>query len=121
MSQPPCSAPRGLLPWQLRRATTLLCEHLDEGISVTQLAVACGLSRSDFSRKFKASSGRSPHQWLRHARVEKAKQLLEDPRQPLAQISMECGFFDQAHFCRIFSRFEGVSPKGWRQRSAALS
>lgn len=106
---------RRLAPWQLERALTLLREHLDSGIDVTTLAAACCLSRSDFSRKFKASTGHSPQAWLRVQRVEKAKRLLAEARLPLAEIGLECGFCDQAHFCRIFGRLEGITPQSWRR------
>ncbi|WP_044871666.1 AraC family transcriptional regulator [Pseudomonas sp. LFM046] len=106
---------RGLDPWQRERALALLLEHLDVGIDVTTLARACGLSRSDFSRKFKVSTEHSPQAWLRLQRVEKAKRLLAEARLPLAEIGLECGFCDQAHFCRIFTRLEGVTPRGWRR------
>ncbi|UCP00770.1 AraC family transcriptional regulator [Metapseudomonas lalkuanensis] len=90
-------------------------EHLDIGIDVTTVAARCGLSRSDFSRKFKVSTGYSPQAWLRLQRIEKAKHLLTDARLSLAEIGLECGFCDQAHFCRIFTRLEGITPLGWRR------
>lgn len=110
---------RTLAPWQRERATALLLEHLESGITVTCLAQACALSRSDFTRKFKASTGYSPQQWVRYQRVEKAKRLLAEANLPLAAIGLECGFYDQAHFCRIFARLEGMPPRSWRQRSHA--
>ncbi|WEJ74852.1 helix-turn-helix transcriptional regulator [Pseudomonas sp. PSE14] len=106
---------RGLAPWQCKRALELLLEHLDEGIDVSTVANACALSRSDFSRKFKVSTGDSPQAWLRRQRVEKAKRLLAEARLPLAEIGLECGFCDQAHFCRIFTRMEGITPLSWRR------
>ncbi|ASL28793.1 helix-turn-helix domain-containing protein [Azotobacter chroococcum] len=106
---------RGLASWQLERALALLLEHLDAGIEVTVLARACALSRSDFTRKFKVSTGATPQAWLRRQRVEKAKRLLAEARLPLAEIGLECGFCDQAHFCRIFTRLEGVTPLGWQR------
>ncbi|MFZ6046810.1 helix-turn-helix domain-containing protein [Pseudomonas sp. CR3202] len=106
---------RALAPWQLERALALLLERMDSGIDVTTLAAECGLSRSDFSRKFKVSAGQSPQAWLRLQRVEKAKRLLAEAHLPLAEIGLECGFCDQAHFCRIFTRLEGVTPLGWRR------
>jgi transcriptional regulator GlxA family with amidase domain len=32
----------------------------------------------------------------------------------LTQISLECGFCDQAHFCHLFTRSEGINPFAWR-------
>jgi AraC-like DNA-binding protein len=105
----------GLACWQMHAARQLILDHLELGISVTELARACRLSRSDFTRKFKASTGLSPHGWLRLQRVEKAKALLIGSELPLCEIGVECGFFDQAHFCRVFGKAVGVTPMNWRR------
>ncbi|MDH1010006.1 AraC family transcriptional regulator [Pseudomonas nicosulfuronedens] len=117
ISQIPVSAPkRDLAPWQKERAQALLLKHLDVGITVSDLAAACALSRSDFTRKFKVTTGHSPQAWMRILRVEKAKQLMRESAFALAEIGLQCGFCDQAHFCRIFCRIEGVTPLSWQRR-----
>jgi AraC family transcriptional regulator len=103
-----------LSPWQLRRAKDLLAEHVATGLTLAQLAQECALSRSYFSRAFKRSTGVTPHEWLLTLRVTKAKELLLQPGLKLSQISLECGFADQAHFCRVFSRITGCVPSRWR-------
>ncbi|MFR0687751.1 helix-turn-helix domain-containing protein [Enterobacterales bacterium AE_CKDN230030158-1A_HGKHYDSX7] len=119
IGQLPTAAPqRDLAPWQKERALALLLKHLDVGIKVGELAAACALSRSDFTRKFKATTGHSPQAWMRVLRVEKAKQLMRESVFPLAEIGLLCGFCDQAHFCRIFCRLEGLSPLSWQRRFA---
>lgn len=120
IGQIPVDVPkRDLAPWQRERAQALLLEHLDGGITVSDLAAACALSRSDFSRKFKVTTGHSPQAWMRIQRVEKAKQLMRESDFPLAEIGLQCGFCDQAHFCRIFCRIEGVTPLSWQRRFLA--
>jgi transcriptional regulator GlxA family with amidase domain len=117
ISQLPAGAPkRDLAPWQKERALALLLQHLDSGITVSDLAAACALSRSDFTRKFKVTTGHSPQAWMRIQRVERAKQLMCESAFPLAEIGLQCGFCDQAHFCRIFHRIEGVTPLSWQRR-----
>ncbi len=116
IGQIPAGTPkRDLAPWQKERAQALLLKHLDSGITVSDLATACALSRSDFTRKFKATTGYSPQAWMRLQRVEKAKQLMRESSFPLAEIGLQCGFCDQAHFCRIFYRIEGVTPLSWQR------
>lgn len=117
IGQMPVDAPkRDLAPWQRERAQALLLKHLDSGIAVSDLAAACALSRSDFTRKFKVATGHSPQAWMRILRVEKAKQLMRESGYPLAEIGLQCGFCDQAHFCRIFYRIEGVTPLSWQRQ-----
>ena len=61
-------------------------------------------------RAFKRSTGVPPYRWLTKLRIERAKELLKDPRCELADIAQLCGFVDQSHFTRVFSRSEG-----WRR------
>ena len=42
------------------------------------------------------------------------QQLIQHTHLSLTQISLECGFCDQAHFCHMFTRSEGVNPMTWR-------
>ena len=107
----------GLSPWRENLAKQLILDHLGETLEVTELARACALSRSHFSRAFKCSTGLSPQDWIRRQRIARAKQLIQNTDLTLTQISLECGFCDQAHFSHIFTRSEGVSPFAWRCRA----
>jgi transcriptional regulator GlxA family with amidase domain len=107
----------GLTPWRESLVKQLILERLGETVEVTELARACALSRSHFSRAFKCSTGLSPQDWIRHQRIARAKQLIQSTDLTLTQISLECGFCDQAHFCHIFTRSEGINPFAWRCRA----
>jgi len=107
----------GLTPWRENLVKQLILERLGETLEVTELARACALSRSHFSRTFKCSTGLSPQDWIRCQRIARAKQLIRDTDLSLTQISLECGFCDQAHFCHIFTRCEGITPFAWRNRA----
>jgi AraC family transcriptional regulator len=104
-----------LAPWQLRRVTEFFESHLDENVQLQTLCDLARLSRSHFCRAFKISTGLAPHQWLLQARVAKAKQLLLQKDMPLAQIALDVGFADQAHFTRTFGRAAGQSPGAWQR------
>jgi AraC family transcriptional regulator len=105
----------GLAPWQLRRAYEFIDANLGADPSISEVADQCGLSSSYFSRAFKRETGFSPHQWLIKRRVERAKELLREPDLRLAEIAQICGFADQSHFARVFSKFESFSPGRWRR------
>ena len=79
------------------------------------IASACGLSVSHFSRAFRRSIGLSPHAWLLDKRVEAAKAMLRRREAPLSLIALACGFADQSHFTRVFTRRVGLSPGAWRK------
>jgi AraC-like DNA-binding protein len=109
------SARGGLARWQLRRAYEFIDANLGGDLSISDVAEQCGLSAGHFSRAFKHESGLTPHRWLTKRRLERAKQLLEDPQVKLADIAQICGFVDQSHFARVFSKGEGCSPGRWRR------
>ncbi len=109
----------GLAPWQLRRAKEMLMAHLEADISLSEVARACKLSVSHFARAFRRTTGQPPHRWLTCRRVEKAKELLQQSSDPMADIALSCGFADQASFIRAFKRVVGSSPGGWRRVSRA--
>jgi AraC family transcriptional regulator len=103
----------GLAAWQLNRARDLINVNLAHDPSIAEIAHECGLSSGYFARAFKRSTGIPPYRWLTKMRVERAKELLKDPRCELAEIALHCGFVDQSHFTRVFSRSEGYSPGRW--------
>jgi AraC family transcriptional regulator len=105
----------GLAAWQLQRARDFINVNLAHDPSIAGVAHECGLSSGYFARAFKLSTGVPPYQWLTKMRVERAKELLRDPRCELADIALHCGFVDQSHFTRVFSRSEGYSPGRWRR------
>src|ERR1700683_902777 len=109
------NASGGLAAWQLQRARDFINVNLAHDPSIPEIAHECGLSSGYFARAFKRSTGVPPYKWLTKMRVERAKELLKDPRCELADIAQLCGFVDQSHFTRVFSRSEGYSPGRWRR------
>lgn len=103
-----------LAKWQEKRATDFLSSHLDGQFSVTQLAQACDLSRSYFTKAFRETFGKTPYRWLTEYRVVRAQQLLMTEA-PIAEIAVACGFTDQSHLTRVFSEITGESPGNWRR------
>lgn len=104
-----------LSPHMLERAKEVLISRLNGDGSIAEVADACGLSRSHFSRAFHASAGSTPHQWLSTQRLERARGLLRDTDTSISHIAQVCGFSDQSHFTRCFARAFGATPARWRQ------
>ena len=92
-------------------------ENLSRAIQVDELGNLVHMSPFHFSRCFKKLTGKSPHQYLTALRVIKARTLLPEKRS-LVEISIHCGFSDQAHFCRIFKKFRGFTPAHFRRMTA---
>ena len=113
----------GLAPWQVHKTTTHIAEQIDRGVSVATLAGRVRLSSSHFCRAFKASVGLPPHAYLIRLRIERAKAMMLETTDSLSQISIACGFSDQAHLSRVFLKIAGSTPNAWRraQQRAANS
>jgi len=70
---------------------------------------------SHFSRAFRRSVGAAPHNWLLMHRVEVAKVRLRGARLSLLDVALACGFADQSHLTKVFTRIVGISPGAWRR------
>jgi AraC-like DNA-binding protein len=105
----------GLAPWQEKRAKELMSADLKGEVPLRVVARECGLSPCHFARAFRKSTGIAPHQWLLRQRVSAAKAMMREPEPALLDVARECGFADQSHFTRVFTRFVGQSPGVWRR------
>jgi transcriptional regulator GlxA family with amidase domain len=106
-SMPVC----GLRRHALARVRSYVEENLGRKFAVCDVARAAGLSRSHFSRLFRASTGESPMGFAMRLRVERAKEMLLKGDHETCQIALELGFCDQSHFSRTFRRLTGHSPR----------
>lgn len=103
--------PSGLTTIQLRQAIDYVQAHLDQDLSLAQIAAAISISPTYFSRLFKRATGSSPHQYVIQQRVERAKVLLKTTDLAIANIAFQVGFSSQSHLTQHFKRFTGVTPK----------
>jgi transcriptional regulator GlxA family with amidase domain len=111
----------GLCDWQLKRVTSYLATRIDSSVRVGDLAAEVNLSPGHFTRAFTIRLGMAPYMYVMKLRIERARMLLLTSEKSLAEIAFNCGLADQAHFSRLFRRFEGMSPSQWRRRQQVQS
>jgi AraC family transcriptional regulator len=70
-----------------------------------------------FARSFKAATGLSPHQYVIHRRVERAKSLLLDTGLTVAEVARAVGFSNPSHLAHHVRRLLGVPPGALRRKS----
>ncbi len=102
-----CDTIQPLLEW--------LLIHLDEPLTVDDLAQRIHMAPRTFARRFRAETGASPHDWLTHQRVLFARRLLEETDLPIEQIAVRAGFGDGAALRHHFSKRAGTTPQHYRQ------
>jgi AraC family transcriptional regulator len=107
--------PNQLTSRQIRSLREFVESELRGDIRLSKMAEICGLSTEYFVRLFKATLGLSPYQYVIGRRVERAKTLLDQDQQSLAEIALECGFSHQEHMTRMFRRFTGLTPGRYRR------
>lgn len=111
----PTIARQGLLSWQVRKVTAYMREHLDEDIGLDDLAAEVKLSRFHFCTAFRLATGRTPHEWLVSLRVERARELLADPRISITEIALAVGYKTPSAFTASFRKVAGVTPTEFRR------
>src|SRR3954449_7798561 len=95
--------------------------HLAEDISVELLARRALMSPRSFARRFKATTGTTPHAWLLSRRLAAAEALLENSDAPVEEIARLVVFGTAAGLREQFARRRGVSPRSYRQTFRAGS
>jgi AraC family transcriptional regulator len=113
---PVAAAPhRGLAPWQVKRVTTYIHDHLERDIGLQDLADVVGLSRFHFCSAFRLATGRTPHERLTWARIERARTLLADPALRVIDVALAVGYHTPSAFAASFRKTLGLTPTAFRR------
>jgi AraC family transcriptional regulator len=104
----------GLSRDRLKRVREYIETHLNDRLTLADLAGVACLSPYHFSRSFKQAVGVSPQRYVIRRRLERAKTLMRRTNEPLAEIAYRVGFSDQSHLTSIFRRETGLTPGRYR-------
>jgi transcriptional regulator GlxA family with amidase domain len=95
-----------------------LCLHVvrhDHGAEVANaVARRAAMSPRTFARRFRATTGTTPHRWILRQRLLLAQRLLETTEEPIGWVAGRCGFASAAGLRMHFSRELGASPLAYR-------
>jgi transcriptional regulator GlxA family with amidase domain len=91
------------------------CAHLDEPLTVEQLARHAGMSPRTFNRRFREETGQSPGVWVRNRRIDKARELLEQRTLPVDEVARLAGLGSGGNLRHHLRRGLGMSPSSYRK------
>lgn len=107
---------------RIHRVQDYIERNLDSNLPLEELARVANFSPFHFHRVYRAITGESLYQFILRVRLERAAgRLLADPREPVTNIALDCGFSSAAAFARAFRARFGVSAGEWRRDGNAAS
>ena len=86
-------------------------------LKIDDIADAIGMSRSVLYNKIKQAVGMTPIDFVRHIRIMRACELLQQTNDPLTSIAFEVGFSDPKYFSKVFKKELGIVPSEYRERT----
>lgn len=100
---------------QCARLEEYIEAHLQDAITLDDMAAALGMGVWTFGRRVRQTLGCTAHALVMRRRVERTEALLRGSDLALKQIASRCGFSDQAHMTRSFRAHVGVPPGAYRK------
>ena len=83
---------------------------------VAELQSAAGMTGRTFVRRFNATTGFRPVEYIQQVRIAKARQALERTLTPVDRIAWDVGYADPAAFRKLFQKLTGLPPAAYRQQ-----
>jgi PAS domain S-box-containing protein len=100
----------------LLRAFEAIRRNCARRISIRTLASQCGISVRQFERRCREQLRVAPRELIMKMRVHRACDQLRETRDPIAEVALACGFYDQAALTRQFHKHVGLTPGQYRRR-----
>ena len=99
------------------RAIEYITENYNRKIVNKEILEIANLSPYYFIRLFKKETGKTPHAYLLHLKIEKAKELLAFSNYSVTEICFICGFSEHSHFSKVFKKLTGSTPLQYRKEN----
>ncbi|NNM85825.1 MAG: substrate-binding domain-containing protein, partial [Phycisphaerales bacterium] len=98
------------------RAVRYIREHLSQGVRVPDILSHVTVSRKTLYSRFKKSLGRSPHEEILRAQIEKAQSLLREPNTKILTVAKASGFNGPEYMHYVFKKHLGITPHEYRRK-----
>ncbi len=105
---------------QIRRCRDYIESHTDQPLTLAILAEFVGYSEYHLSRKFKEEMGVSIRDYIKYARVERAKAMLTTTSDSITKIAADLQFCSSSHFSDVFQNIVGKKPQVFRKENTVI-
>lgn len=99
----------------IERTIAYIREHLDQSLTLAQVAAYIHMNPNYFSKLFKQETGKTYIEFVTEARMEWAAKLLRETPAKVSEVAKRVGYEDMKHFNQLFKRHTGVTPSQFRQ------
>ena len=109
-----------LKDFYIQEAITYMEHNYSQELTVEDLANACKLNRSYFSKLFKEIIGSTPQEFLINLRLSEAAEQMKTTSASIGDIAVRCGYPNQLHFSQAFKKRYGLPPREWRKSNQTV-
>lgn len=110
-----------VIPSKILEAMSFIQLHLDQNLTVTELAERANQNQDYFSRQFLNHVGQRPLNYIHEKKIERAQYLITTTDKTFIEIAERTGFSNVAHFSKIFKKVLGIPPGEYRTRSSKFN
>lgn len=100
----------------IERIQVLIDQRYAENLQVGDIAKEVFLSPTYLCLLFKQETGETINEYITRARIEKAKELLRDPRNKFYEVCYMVGYSDPSYFSKLFKKITGLTPSAFRDQ-----
>jgi two-component system response regulator YesN len=100
----------------VKRAKSYIDENYSRDISLDEVSREVNISPYYFSKIFKEEANENFIEYLTRVRIEKAKEMLENPALSIKEVSVRSGYADPNYFSRIFKKQTDMTPREYKAK-----
>jgi two-component system response regulator YesN len=100
----------------IEKVRLVMDQRYAENLQVGDIAKQVFLSPTYLCLLFKQETGETINEYLTKVRIEKAKELLSDPRNKFYEVCYTVGYSDPSYFSKLFKKYTGVTPSAFRDQ-----
>ncbi len=101
----------------MRRIMAHIATHLNQRLTAEYLSETFHFSPNYIGIAFKKDTGKTLTDYVREARMEKARELLHEPGNRIGEVAARVGYPNVSYFCAVFRKEFGVNPGEYREHA----